>query len=661
MKKMFFKTLIVLIGILFTQQSFAQQKLTGRITDGSGEPIPGVNIQIKGTTKGTITDLNGVYEIEVFMEDVLVISFVGMRTREVAITPKSFKQLSYKKGDVLESRNKRVQETPIPLYYDDPETSFERDESSRPGKNEKGVAVLGEKENRLKKYRGKRSDYGASVLRKIEYNDSLRIYTFSFEKPYSQKIERFEFNSGFSFDKVTRLPEFQNTYSSGTVQNGEFVYTSPLENNFLTWGPKLSSLEYDGQTSAFYHGGNIVAKGTGNGVGLSTYQPQSFFTTGYRFNNSLEYRITKHERYIYAKYNYLNNKGVFPGAKLDGHDFTLGAKGSRFDVRAFFSYKKGTNNLYGGNYARMLHSLFTTPPEFDNSDGMDTKKAFENTDVYFVDNIQRSYSANLVENPYWMIATFPESNKSIHYGLNTSYNNHFGDDWRYDISAAFQKLENRNFSGFASFSQPEISLGTEEKSGILEYNSSAKLQKSFNLRIFDMTNYVKYLFRHSQNDFTKETQSISFLVRPSIVDGDLSGYTTQMNNRTVHEISIGQYNESTYRDFPVLYSASLNIYESSTSDQTYFLPSASIGLALYDIGGRFSDLFPGKVYFAYAKSVEEVDFSNRPSHYNTMNYNAANFKNYLELKNTFFDKLEPLKTTSYTAGFSFWNSPEPGN
>ncbi len=655
MRKMLFKTLIVFFGIILTQQSFAQQKLTGRITDKNGDPMPGVNIRIKNTQKGTITNLDGIYEIEVFMEDVLVISFVGMKTREVVITPQSFNQLSYKKGNAPDIKKRREQEKPIPLYYDDPANTFTHDESDRPRNNEKGVAVVGVKENRLKKYQGKRSDYGVSVLRKIEYNDSLRVYTFSFEKPYSQKIEKFEFNSGFSFDKITRLPDFQSLYSSGTVRNGEFVYTSPLENNTLSWGSALSSLEYDGQSSNFYKGGNIVSNGIGNGVSLSTYHPESFFTTGYRFNNSIEYRITNYERYLYAKYNYLNNKGVFPGASLQGHDFTLGAKSNRYDTRAFFSYKKGEKNMYGGNNARILHSLFTTPPEFDNANGVDTRKAFENTGVYLVNGNQRSYSSNLLENPYWLIAADPTNSESVNYGVNASYNNYFDNDWRYDVSAAFQRLENKNTSGMVSFFQPENSLGINEKQAKIEFNSLVKLQKRFNLRLFEMTSYVKYLFRYSQNDFTKETQSLSYMVQPSIGNGEQLYQIEQLNNRAVHEIFIGQYNESSFRDFPFLYSASLNIYESSTSNQTYLLPSTSIGLALYDIGGRFSDLFPGKVYFAFAKSIEEVEFDNRSSFYNSINYNEADFKNYLEWKNTFFDDLEPLKTTSYTAGLSFWN------
>ena len=41
-----------------------QKQITGKITDESGNPLPGVNIQVEGTTVGTISDLNGQYTIK---------------------------------------------------------------------------------------------------------------------------------------------------------------------------------------------------------------------------------------------------------------------------------------------------------------------------------------------------------------------------------------------------------------------------------------------------------------------------------------------------------------------------------------------------------------------------------------------------------------------
>ena len=60
--------------------------ITGIVTDGPGESIPGVNVMIKGTSMGVVTDTNGKYSINVPDTDaVLIFSFVGYVTREIAV------------------------------------------------------------------------------------------------------------------------------------------------------------------------------------------------------------------------------------------------------------------------------------------------------------------------------------------------------------------------------------------------------------------------------------------------------------------------------------------------------------------------------------------------------------------------------------------------
>lgn len=61
-------------------------KVSGQVTDDTGESLPGVNVMIKGTSLGTITDIDGNYSISVQQEGtVLVFSFIGMTTQEVEI------------------------------------------------------------------------------------------------------------------------------------------------------------------------------------------------------------------------------------------------------------------------------------------------------------------------------------------------------------------------------------------------------------------------------------------------------------------------------------------------------------------------------------------------------------------------------------------------
>ena len=70
--------------------SLQQQKsISGKVTDSSGQSLPGVTIVVKGTTNGIITDTNGNYSIPNVPEStILQFSFVGMKTQEVAVAGK---------------------------------------------------------------------------------------------------------------------------------------------------------------------------------------------------------------------------------------------------------------------------------------------------------------------------------------------------------------------------------------------------------------------------------------------------------------------------------------------------------------------------------------------------------------------------------------------
>ncbi|NMB70897.1 MAG: hypothetical protein GYA22_01945, partial [Bacteroidales bacterium] len=64
----------------------AQEKVLGGIVRDAEtkEPLPGANVIIKGTTRGTITDLNGSFSLRLQSGDeVLVISFVGYNSKEI--------------------------------------------------------------------------------------------------------------------------------------------------------------------------------------------------------------------------------------------------------------------------------------------------------------------------------------------------------------------------------------------------------------------------------------------------------------------------------------------------------------------------------------------------------------------------------------------------
>ncbi|WP_343910347.1 TonB-dependent receptor [Aquimarina litoralis] len=79
------KLAIIALFIIGTQHVFSQEEsvISGTITDQSGLPLPGVNVSVKNTNKGVLTDFDGNYEITgISIGDVLVFSYVGMQTIE---------------------------------------------------------------------------------------------------------------------------------------------------------------------------------------------------------------------------------------------------------------------------------------------------------------------------------------------------------------------------------------------------------------------------------------------------------------------------------------------------------------------------------------------------------------------------------------------------
>ncbi|MGQ8335339.1 TonB-dependent receptor [Sunxiuqinia sp. A32] len=67
----------------FMQQ---EKSISGKVSDSSGSPLPGVTVVMKGTTQGTITNEDGIYFLSnVRSDDVLIFSFVGMKTQEIPV------------------------------------------------------------------------------------------------------------------------------------------------------------------------------------------------------------------------------------------------------------------------------------------------------------------------------------------------------------------------------------------------------------------------------------------------------------------------------------------------------------------------------------------------------------------------------------------------
>lgn len=86
------KFLLLSIAVLMsTSLAFAQRAVTGKVTSmAGGESLPGIAVKIKGTSAGTVADIDGNYRLEVPSDQsVLVFSFVGYDNHEETVGNRS--------------------------------------------------------------------------------------------------------------------------------------------------------------------------------------------------------------------------------------------------------------------------------------------------------------------------------------------------------------------------------------------------------------------------------------------------------------------------------------------------------------------------------------------------------------------------------------------
>ncbi|MBR08130.1 MAG: SusC/RagA family protein [Rickettsiales bacterium] len=95
----------------------AQQTVTGKVTDDTGDGLPGATVLVKGTDMGTQTDLDGMYRISVGEGATLVFSFVGFETQEVVVGAQT--KIDIKLGGVTE-----LQEVVVTAYGTSTQRNF---------------------------------------------------------------------------------------------------------------------------------------------------------------------------------------------------------------------------------------------------------------------------------------------------------------------------------------------------------------------------------------------------------------------------------------------------------------------------------------------------------------------------------------------------------
>ena len=397
------------VFLLLSLSSIAQdRKVSGKVTSSDdGSPLPGVGVQVKGTSKGTQTGLDGDYSIVVPSGSTLVFSFVGMEAQNVSVGNKttinvslgadarqlsevvvtavgiqrekrslayavssvSSDQLQQKsEPDALRALNGKVPGVNIISGGGAPGQGTRitiRGNNSFTGNNQPlfvvdGIpfdnsvnATDGFSSNTVTSNRGYDIDpnnietmtilkgAAASALYGSRASNGVVLITTKAGSKSAKKGLEITYNSSYSTEKISTIPDYQNTYTQGSNQNynGGFIgnWGSVFPSEVDRVNAALGFERYSKVIDANYPAGQVphplvgVAFGaaryktvfpelldaTGKPVGVELVPHDiigGFFQQGTVVENSVNIRSTGDKTTLSAGASHTTNKGIIPNS-----------------------------------------------------------------------------------------------------------------------------------------------------------------------------------------------------------------------------------------------------------------------------------------------------------------------------------------------------------
>ncbi len=376
-------SLLFFILIICVGQTFAQRMVSGNITDVDNTPLIGANVIAKGTSIGTITDIDGNFSLEVPTETTMLeISYTGFETQNIDIAGRNEIVVALSEGTVLEevvvtavgleaNRAKlgyAVQNVDPDELLGSRETNLVNalngkvagvqvtSSSGSPGSSAniriRGSVSITGNNSPLFVVDGMPIDndtYGNAVdgldnsNRAIDINPNDIASMTVLKGPSATALYGVRAANGaivittkkgssgkptvtvsgsYSLDRVNKLPEMQSTYAQGRYANGVATYLGPSTGNGFSWGPRIADLEYDGVPTVFSELGTLQPRVEGSGLTpAQAYDQFDFFVDGgtYDLNASVAGGTDAMNYFISA--GTLESNGIVPNSSFTRNSF----------------------------------------------------------------------------------------------------------------------------------------------------------------------------------------------------------------------------------------------------------------------------------------------------------------------------------------------------
>ncbi|MBP2830953.1 SusC/RagA family TonB-linked outer membrane protein [Aquimarina sp. U1-2] len=673
-----FSGILTLLLAFVVQFTFAQEKtISGTVTDDKGLPLPGVNVVVKNTASGTQTDFDGNYTIQANRGAVLSFSYVGFETRDVAVgdgdsiniqlaasaseleevvvtaqgiksKPKS---LSYaiatvgddeientgevnvvsaltakapgvsvvtSSGSVGASANIRIRgNTSIvrnnsPLFIVDGvpiDNSSVGNETNGVDQSNRAIDINQNDIESISILKG----IAAQTLYGLRAANGVVIINTKKGRTGAPTVS---VNTTVQMSEITQVPDLQREFAQGN--NG--VYSGPESFNGNSWGPRISTLEYDGDTSYPYHRfGRLVPVGEGNGRAAESYDHYDFFVKGLLTDLNVSVRGGTETVRYYISGGKLDQTGVAPtesfGKKSFRADITADLS-EKFEISASGSYVNsgGQRVQRGSNISGIMLGLLRTTPTFDNGNGLTGRNAVGVTDVYELeDGSQRSYRAGVYDNPYWTVSKNPATDDVNRFTGRLSFEYRPTDWLTLQGRYAYDRYSDIRKRGI-DVNSAANRAGSVFDDNIFNEDITTNFLALFNKDISESITFNGLIgYENYSSDYLRRNVEGIGLTIPGFFD--ISNTSNQVNSNPTFFYSRRKKTDAVFGEAKFGINDMLFVTGRVRNDWSSTLPENNNDFLSYSIGGSFvfselieSDVFNyGKLRASYGKTGNDAD------------------------------------------------------
>lgn len=409
------------------------KQIKGVVKDTQGEPIIGVNVKVKGSTSGTITDLDGKFSLQVSSGSILEISYIGYASKEVKII--NYNDLSI----TLEEDTKVLNEVVVTALGIKKETKA----LTYNVQELKAADLTTVKDaNFMNALAGKvagvsinssSSGVGGGVKvvmrgpKSLSNNNNAFYVIDGIPMPSLQTTQPNDFYTGMgqSGDGASMInPEDIESMSVLSGAAASALYGSEAQNGVIMITTKKgvknhTNISYTNSTSFYspfvmpeFQNTYGVSAGTyyswGAKLGTpSNYDPKDFFRTGYNVGNSLTLSTGNDKNQTFLSLASTGAEGIISNNTLNRYNFSIRNTSSllndklRLDLSAMYMNVREQNMVAEGQYFNPIVATYLMSPSFS----LDTYQMFETYNESRGFKTQYWPWGNLgigMQNPYWI-------------------------------------------------------------------------------------------------------------------------------------------------------------------------------------------------------------------------------------------------------------------